>query len=567
MLILDQSQKITHSNEESFALIGKRPEQIMGLKLGQVLKPGVLQSFILKGYCFKAQPILINGKKYLCDFCPLETDGKSTGGILSVYRTEQHSGRSMEMPDLLSASPSDMDITQDSLIMVNTEGIITMINQPFADVLGIRAQEMIGKHVHSAYPNSNPSRLPVVMDTGKSEVAEPHLLNGRHAVVSRYPLIKDGEMVGALGKVLFQDVREVSLLANKFQAFITNPAAPSSPGRGGAGDFKYDCNSIIGHSKVMKDLKEKLLRIAQRPSNVLLTGESGTGKELFAHAIHAASKRRYGPFIRVNCAAIPEHLIEAELFGYSEGAFTGAKKGGQAGKFELAHNGTIFLDEISEMPTHMQAKLLRVLQEREITPLGSNNTKRIDIRVVAATNVNLQEMVKQGDFRTDLYYRLNIVTLVIPPLRERIGDIYFITKHLVDYFNSEFEMNIQGLNEEAWDALKAYDYPGNIRELRNAIESAFNIVMGQWITLEDLPPHIREAAATSPRPYQSTGLDLDAFAASLGHKSLQDVMEEVEKHLIEQSLEMVGGNKLNAASMLGISRPGLYKKLQKYQMH
>lgn len=564
LMVLDHEQRIATSNEESFILIGKRPEEIIGQRLGQVIKLGFLHSFIVQGFCFKAQPIWIESVKYYCDYAPLDKDQQSTGGVFSLIRAEQLATPSLEMPDLLCSMDPGSDLTRDSLILINTDGIITMINQPFADCLGISAREMIGKHVHKAYPNSNPSRLPTVMDTGQAEIAEPHLLNGRHTVVSRYPLFKDGEMVGAWGKVLFSDIREVSRLADKLQIHIRNPEGSGSKRRREHA-FKYDCNSIIGHSKSMKDLKEKLLRIAERPSNVLLLGESGTGKELFAHALHAASKRRYGPFVRVNCAAIPEHLLESELFGYTDGAFTGARKGGQVGKFEQADGGTIFLDEISDMPMIMQAKLLRVLQEREVTPLGSNSTRQIDIRVVAATNVNLDEKVRDGDFRTDLYYRLNVIALTIPPLRERREDIYFITKHLIDNFNSEFDMEIQELEEGAWQLLRSYDFPGNIRELRNAIESAFNMATGSTIRAEDLPQHIHHSTGPIPAPINNNEPQ-EAMIACIGQKSLQEIMEEMEQRLIEASLERVGGNKLNAAKVLGISRPGLYKKLHKYQL-
>jgi len=565
LMVLDHEQRITTSNEECFGLIGKRPEEIIGQRLSQVIKLGFLHSFVVQGFCFKAQPIWIEGVKHYCDYAPLTKDLQVAGGVFSLMRAEQLETPALEMPDLLCSMDPNSDITRESLILVNTAGIITMINQPFADNLGICARDMLGKHVHKAYPNSNPSRLPVVMDTGQAEIAEPHLLNGRHTVVSRYPLFKNGEMIGAWGKVLFSDIREIERLAEKFQAYLRTPEASPTKRRNREHDFKYDCNSIIGHSKAMKELKEKLLRIAERPSNVLLAGESGTGKELFAHAIHAASKRRYGPFVRVNCAAIPEHLLESELFGYSEGAFTGARKGGLVGKFEQADGGTIFLDEISDMPIPMQAKLLRVLQEKEVTPLGSTATRRIDMRVIAATNVNLDEQVREGSFRTDLYYRLNVIALRIPPLRERQDDIYFITKHLIDNFNAEFDMAIQGLDEEAWQLLRGYDYPGNIRELRNAIESAFNMATGPTIRAVDLPQHINHSVGRMPAPDTESGAQ-QTLLDCVGQKPLQEIMDEMERRLIEASLERVGGNKLNAANILGISRPGLYKKLHKYHL-
>jgi transcriptional regulator with PAS, ATPase and Fis domain len=565
ILVFDQTHRITNCNEESRRLLGACPEQLLGQKLNQPLKLGYLQTLIMQNFCFKGQPILIDGRQHFCDFSPIEKNDKPQGGILAIYRHEQRATLSAEMPDLLQAFKPECFQHEDSLILVNREGIITLINQSFADILGIRASEMIGKHVHSAYPNSNPSRLPAVMNSGKAEIAEPHLLNGNNAVVSRYPLYKDGELIGGLGKILFHDIEELSRLAEKFSVYVSRPADDRKRKKGDVQEFKYDCNSIIGHSPAMKDLKEKLLRIAQRPSNVLLTGESGTGKELFAHAVHAASKRRYAPFVRVNCAAIPEQLIEAELFGYVDGAFTGARKGGQVGKFEQAHSGTIFLDEISEMPSHMQAKMLRVLQEKEVTPLGCTRTRKLDIRVVAATNVALEQQVAEGKFRTDLYYRLNVIALDIPPLRERREDIYFITKHLIDNFNDEFDLGIQGLSEEAWQMLKHYNYPGNIRELRNIIESAFNMTAGPLIEASDLPQYIRlKFGPQFLKPAQS--LPSPDLLGSVGQKPLQEIMEEVEQQLLKATLEKTGGNKQGAASLLGISRPGLYKKLQKFNL-
>lgn len=566
LISFDQQYRISSCNNESYRLLKLRPEQLIGQRLNQPLKLGYLQTLIMQNYCFKGQPLWIEGQKHFCDFSPLEKNNSRTGGILAIYREEQRNIRTADLPDLLSTLKQHSFFHDDSLIMVNPEGIITLINQSFADSLGIRAGQMIGKHVHKAYPNSNPSRLPVVMDTGQSEVAEPHLLNGHNAVVSRYPLLKDGEMIGALGKILFHDIRELTRLTDKFQAFISKPEKNSKPAQHGGHDFKYDCNSIIGQSPIMKDLKDKILRIAQRPSNVLLTGESGTGKELFAHAIHAASKRRHAPFVRVNCAAIPEQLMEAELFGYVDGAFTGARKGGQSGKFEQAHNGTIFLDEISEMPPHMQAKMLRVLQEKEVTPLGSTQTRKLNIRVIAATNVTLEQQVAEGMFRTDLYYRLNVIALEIPPLRERREDIYFITKHLIDNFNGEFDMNIQGLTDEAWQILKSYNYPGNIRELRNAVESAFNMANGSLLEATDLPQHIRHKFGAHPTQAHQTPPSKELLS-SIGQKPLLEIMEELERQLLEVTLDKTGGNKLNAAKLLGISRPGLYKKLHKLNIN
>lgn len=406
--------------------------------------------------------------------------------------------------------------------------------------------------------------MPVVMETGKPEISS-HYMNGKEVFASRYPLIKQGKVIGCVGKILFKDVREISLLANRLQSAREKKTPARAIAEKGS-LFKYDIDSIVGQSAKIAELKETLLRVAPKNSNVLLRGESGTGKELCAHAIHAASTRRYAPFVKVNCAAIPDHLLESELFGYADGAFTGAKKGGQVGKFELADTGTIFLDEIGDMPLAMQAKLLRVLQERELVPLGSTVPKVVDVRVVAATNSNLEQLVSEGKFREDLYYRLNVVALTIPALKDRMEDIYIITKNFIDHFNAEFGLSVQGIDSEAWEVLKHHNWPGNIRELRNVLESAFNAVSGPLITKENLPIRLAQLCPHSTLPHEfAPGEDLESYIRQhLGKKNISDMMDDLERVILEKALEICNGNKLHAAQLLGISRPGLYKKLQKY---
>ncbi len=561
---LDQDQQIIATNDSCRELLDKSPEELLGKGLGQVLKLAHLGSLLVKGICFNSQPIVNAGRRFLCDYIPHTTSGQPSGGVFSIVEADEFQAEQPQLQDVIHSIDPATDIAHDGIIMVNREGLVTLVNQAFADVLGIRAHDMIGKHIHKSYPNSSLSRLPVVMETGQAEIGEPHLLNGRETVVSRYPLFREGKTIGAFGKILFKDSREVSLLADKLRS-LSSKARPLAVPKSGKKEFRYDSNNILGNSPLIRDLKTKLLRIADRGSNVLLMGETGTGKELFAHAIHAHSPRRYGPFVRVNCAAIPEHLLESELFGYAEGAFTDARKGGQVGKFEQANGGTIFLDEISDMSLAMQAKLLRALQEKEVTPLGSNGTKHVDMRVIAATNVNLLKLMQEGKFRADLYYRLNIVALAIPPLRERADDLYQLCRHYIDVFNTEFGLNVQGLEPAAWDALRAYDFPGNIRELRNVIESAFNLVAGEVIQVGDLPQHLNQSlehASGAPCGHSAR----HDGGAPIGLKPLQEIMEDIEKRIIEQALEQVDGNKLNAANLLGISRPGLYKKLQKYSI-
>ncbi|MDA8441078.1 MAG: sigma 54-interacting transcriptional regulator, partial [Peptococcaceae bacterium] len=325
---------------------------------------------------------------------------------------------------------------------------------------------------------------------------------------------------------------------------------------------------IIGQSEQILLLKETVRKIANRNSTVLILGESGTGKEVLARAVHMSSNRRFGPFVKVNCAAIPESLLESELFGYVEGAFTGAKKGGQAGKFDLADKGTIFLDEIGDMPVAMQAKLLRVLQEKEIEPLGSAQSKKVDVRILAATNLNLEKLIIDGKFREDLYYRLNVINLHLPPLRERIMDLGLFVDYFMHKFNREFGLNVTGIHPEVMDIFAGYSWPGNIRELENVMERVFNIIDAKVITVNHLPLYLVSSVRNS-RSYTDTPPDAplnlhQSFPRDTTANTLFNIVEKTEKETIVKALTLSGGNKVAAAHLLGISRQGLYKKLDKY---
>jgi transcriptional regulator with PAS, ATPase and Fis domain len=289
---------------------------------------------------------------------------------------------------------------------------------------------------------------------------------------------------------------------------------------------------------------------------VLILGESGTGKELFANAIHNDSARKYNPFIEINCAAIPSELLESELFGYEEGAFTGAKKGGKIGKFELADTGSIFLDEIGDMPLKMQAKLLRVLQEREFEKVGGNKVVKIDVRVISATNKNLEKMVKEGKFREDLYYRLNVMTIMIPSLRERKEDLNELTPILISKLSNQLGKYVTNISEDAQELLLNYNWQGNVRELENVLERAINLADSDTILPAHLPSYIRKKA-------------FDSYASEDSQKSiisLKEAIEKAEKDSIIKCLEYTKGNKLKTAKLLDMSRSSLYEKMERYQI-
>ncbi|KXI21714.1 sigma 54-interacting transcriptional regulator [Photobacterium sanguinicancri] len=313
-------------------------------------------------------------------------------------------------------------------------------------------------------------------------------------------------------------------------------------------------STVIGESTKMRQLKKMITRVASSPSSVLINGESGTGKEVIANAVHNLSDRSQSPFIAINCAAIPEPLLESELFGYVKGAFTGASNKGKNGLIQAANKGTLFLDEIGDMPMTLQAKLLRVLEERKVMPIGSNDAVPVDIRIISATNHNFQEMIATNKFREDLYYRLNVIPFQLPPLREREGDIALLTNYFLEYHTQKIGVVYPGISAEAMRRLNAYHWPGNVRELSNLIEYLVNIVPeGDQIDIDLLPPHFEQApeAACPEEAYN------DDYSMSL---------EDMERNRIEEAIYRLGNRKM-VAEELGIGIATLYRKIKKYELN
>lgn len=433
---------------------------------------------------------------------------------------------------------------------VDADCRVVAMNKAFLDYLGLQQKDVAGKHLTEIDPFV---RLPLVLKTGKAEIGQRHRFkDGREVIVHRIPLFHEGKLIGGVGIILIGDLN-----------YLYNMTAEGHPIKnmtshktGKAVDIyksKYTFDDIFTCSLPGQLCKQKARNYAQTDFTVLITGESGVGKELFAHAIHHESGRKNNPFIRVNCAAIPETLIESELFGYEGGAFTGASKSGKAGKFEIANGGTIFLDEIGDLPLNMQAKLLRVLQENEIEKVGSNKIIDIDVRVIAATNCNLEAKVKEGKFRSDLYYRLNVLNLSVPSLRERKEDIPMLVEHFITSMYKEYGI-YKKFSDKVFDIFKEYTWPGNIRELKNTVTNIAVNTAGDTVELEDIPQNIMEAS--SVKAFISSKSCLSA------ENSLKGTLSQIEKNIIEDTLKLCNNNKAEAAKMLGIPRMSLYRKLR-----
>ena len=320
-------------------------------------------------------------------------------------------------------------------------------------------------------------------------------------------------------------------------------------------NHKIYLENIIGSSTAINKAKEEAFMASKTSSTVLITGESGTGKELFARAIHNHSYRSGNPFIAINCAAIPDNLLESELFGYEEGAFTGAKKGGSLGKFELADKGTIFLDEIGDMSLHLQAKLLRVLQEKEVDKIGAKKNVSINVRIIAATNKDLEYMVKKGTFREDLYYRLNVIPVVLPTLRQRKNDIHLLIEYMIKEYSNKLDKNVKNIDSQALEYLCEYRWPGNIRELQNIIEYSVNRCEDKTITLDNLPNRIKRINSN-----ECTNIDLNENIKTLDELEKKEIIKALEKYKHYKK------DKDLAAKALGISRATLYRKIEKYKI-
>jgi transcriptional regulator with PAS, ATPase and Fis domain len=457
-----------------------------------------------------------------------------------------------------------INLLAERIVIVDRDGIILYINEAYCEFIGTTVEKALGRHVKDIIENS---RMHIVAKTGEKELAALQPINGSEMIANRYPLFESGEVVGALGTVMFRSPEEWRMYKSKIQQLVEELKYYQTKVQRDLRS-KYSFHDLIGNSFAFLAAKKLAERISDSNSTVLLIGESGTGKELFAQAIHDNSGRCSSPFVAINCASIPEHLLESELYGYEDGAFTGAKKGGKMGQFENANGGTLFLDEIGDMPLSMQSKLLRVLQEKEVRRVGGQKSTPIDVRVIAATHRNLEKMVEEGEFRQDLYYRLNVIKIDIPPLRKRKEDIPLISISLLKKLEKRFFRKGIELSDEVLENLMEHKWPGNIRELENVLERCVNVLDGNTIQLVHLPLYLREQPE---RDEQNQAIPIDNDAASsisapLSVKPLKETLAVAEKQAIQNALALTGGNKLEAAKLLEISKTSFYEKCKLYDI-
>ncbi|MBN8441664.1 MAG: sigma 54-interacting transcriptional regulator [Thauera sp.] len=471
--------------------------------------------------------------------------------------------RSVAMPLLFD----HLDAQCEGTVAVNRQARIVWMSEKYARKIGIDdPQRVLGREIEEVLPAS---RLREVVDSGEPSLLDLMPFGDEHFVVTRIPLRDDGgRVVGALGYVLFDRARHLKPLMEKYgrlQARLAETERALLQAR----RARYTIAQFIGTSPAAGEIKRQARRAAQLDAAVLIRGETGTGKELLAQGIHNLSARANGPFVAVNMAAIPDNLIEAELFGTAPGAYTGADRKARVGKFELANGGTLFLDEIGDLSLPLQVKLLRVLQEQQVEPLGANQVRALDVRVITATHVDLESRIREGSFRSDLYYRLNVLALRVPSLRERRADIRALVEYLLDDIAARSGQRPQEITDDGLALLEVQPWPGNVRQLRNLLERAqlgnglldsqtLIELLGETqsphalVPLRDAAPHVAADPAPGPR------LDSERI------EPLSASLAQAEREAIIAALRACAGNRRQAASRLGISRASLYAKLQQH---
>lgn len=442
-----------------------------------------------------------------------------------------------------------------NFVVADAKGRIVYLNEGYARLLGTTSRAAIGRPVSEVIPNT---RLNIVLKTGQAEMGSimtlyDHVTEREITLVcNRIPVRKDGKCIGVLAATTMGNIFEVTRLYEELEHIRLENQKYKAELEALRNSIK-PLDRVIGKSCTIREVKQTISDYADSNLTFLITGETGVGKEVFARAIHQSSGRSLQSYVKINCAAIPGTLLESELFGYADGAFSGAAKGGKIGKFELANHGTLLLDEIGEMPLDLQSKLLRVLQEKEIERVGGIKSVEVDVRIICCTNQNLEKMVQEGRFREDLYYRINVVELNIPPLRERLGDIPPLCSFFLEKVNEENGYAITGLEEDVLTLFDAYPWPGNVRELEHVIERAAVRCKSGMMTTR----HVDFLAARASRQREQTQLE---------PASLRERTQQAELESILQALDRTGGNKTKAARLLGIDRSRLYSKLKKYHL-
>jgi len=522
---VDENGIIKIWNSSAARLLGRKADDVIGQSIVDVLPTSDLMDVIETGEVEPLKKVKLNDRYFISNRSPIKKDGKIIGAVAVLQDISEMDKMSKELnyvKELNDELDAIVESSYDGLFITDGKGITLRYNKAFELLTGINSHEYLGKSVDDIKRDgiiSDPVTCHV-LEQKKNLTIMQISKTGKLTLTTGNPVIdKNGDIIRVVCNV--RDITELNLLRQKLEQVEGLSQHYENQIRTLKMQYAGNEKMVITSTK-MRNLIDMVVRLAAVDSTILITGESGTGKELIAEIIHSSSSRNDKPLIKVNCGAIPENLLESELFGYEGGAFTGAKAGGKPGYIELAAGGTLFLDEIGEVPLNLQVKLLRFLQSKEIIRVGGGSYKNIDVRIVTATNRDLLEMVQKKQFREDLYYRLNVVPVITPPLRDRKEDIPSLVAHFMQVFNRKYKMN-KRVFPEVVDIFMEYDWPGNVRELENLIERLVVITPEDILSREDLPSHMGDTAGAS-----------SSYIIVSGIIPLRDAIESVEKQLIER---------------------------------
>lgn len=554
MIVINQQCEVILFNKSAERMTGILQSEAIGKHIEELIPssklPRILESKRIEA---NQEQVLNNGLKIITTRFPMLNENGDIIGAFAVFKDITEVVNLAEeitnMKEIQTMLEAIIHSSDDAISVVDEKGRGILINPAYSRITGLTEEEVIGKPATTDISEGESMHMQVLKTRkpvrGVKMRVGPHK---KEVIVNVAPIIVNGKLKGSVGVIHdVSEIKELTQELNRARQIIRTLEA------------KYSFEDIIGDSEEMQLAKDQAKLCARTPATVLLRGESGTGKELFAHAIHDGSDRKFNKFVRVNCGAISESLLESELFGYEEGAFSGAKRGGKRGLFEEANNGSIFLDEIGEMTPKIQVKLLRVLQENEIVRVGGTKPIPVNVRVIAATNVNLEKAIINGTFREDLYYRLSRMPIHIPPLRQRKDDIPKLCNHLLSKLNQEYGRNIEGLTDLALLKLKQYDWPGNVRELENVLGRAIIFMKFNEVIIDH--KHIPDLSNSKKIEEKN-----EKFISFLEEGTLASKLEEFEKQMIIEALKQNNGNKTATAKKLGISVRNLYYKMEKYNL-
>lgn len=550
--VTNKSGRIVSINKSAESIFSCKADEIDNMDFTLIAPSlgAIVKRVIETGEKTVAEKLVIDGNPYYANVaCIIEHDAIiGTISVLQEIKDLESIAEELDSYKKLSKTlETVLNVAYDGIGVVDDRGVVGFVNEAFSNFINKNEEEIIGRHITEFLPDCKLHDVAVSGRPLRNIVSKYY---DNNYVISCIPIFKNEKSVGAVGKISFRNLNEIKELAAKIE-LMSNKISYYKRELQMSKSF----DSIITQNQWMQETIELAKKAAKTDSTIIVYGESGTGKEMFAQAIHANSSRCYGPFITVNCAAIPENLLESELFGYDDGAFTGARKQGKPGKFELAHKGTIFLDEIGDMPALLQAKLLRVLQDKRYERLGGIKQKEADVRILAATNKNLSDLVQAGSFREDLYYRINVIELNIPPLRERDGDIPLLIAKFIDEYNNILNKSVIDISPEALLVLTEYDWPGNVRELKHTLERAMAFCCERYIEVTDLP-----------EIFLRSGAGNRTFLNNLASDKLYDKRNTTERGIILSALKDSKWNKTKAAEKLGISRAWLHQKIKQYNL-